>query len=146
MHAADLERFVAAQDEGGSLRRALAELRAGQKRGHWVWYVFPQLRGLGSSSAAVTYGIDGIGEARAYAEHPVLRARLLDAIACVQARRDVPLERLMGSRLDAVKLVSCLTLFARSADAEVAGRAEEALRRAESEGFTRCSFTLAAIG
>lgn len=78
-----------------------------------------------------------MGEARAYAEHPVLRARLLDAVACVQSRADIPLERLMGSRLDAVKLVSCLT--PRRIARRPGGRS-----RAASEGFTRCSFTLAA--
>ena len=77
---ADLERFVAAQD--GVYERALAEIEAGDKRTHWMWFIFPQIAGLGSSPAARFYAISGRAEAAAYAKHPVLGPRLL---ACTNA-------------------------------------------------------------
>jgi uncharacterized protein (DUF1810 family) len=72
----DLDRFVAAQDAGGSYGRAIAELRAGRKTGHWMWFVFPQLAGLGLSATAQRFAISSLGEARAYLRHPVLGPRL----------------------------------------------------------------------
>jgi diguanylate cyclase (GGDEF)-like protein len=106
----DLERFVAAQV--GVYEDAVTELRRGRKRSHWMWYVFPQLRGLGQSSTSYRYGITGIDEARAYLAHPVLGPRLLECAAV--------LEQLDGGRTvsdifrdpDDVKLRSSLTLFA----------------------------------
>ena len=105
----DLERFVVAQE--GTYQTALAEMRAGHKEGHWVWYVFPQLAELGKSAPAKWYGISGIGEATAYLAHPVLGPRLAEVTeaALASGERDVP--TLMGSTIDAVKLRSCLTLF-----------------------------------
>jgi len=81
MSAADLRlsRFVDAQNAGDTYAEALAELRAGRKRSHWMWFVFPQIRGLGSSGMAQRYGIGSLEEARAYYDHPVLGARLRDA-------------------------------------------------------------------
>ena len=70
--AADVSRFVAAQDSGSTYEVALAELRAGRKRSHWMWFVFPQAAGLGQSPTAVLYGVAGVEEARAYLAHPVL--------------------------------------------------------------------------
>ncbi|MCU0300557.1 MAG: DUF1810 domain-containing protein [Candidatus Nanopelagicales bacterium] len=105
----DLDRFVVAQEHDYS--RALAELRAGRKRGHWVWFVLPQLRGLGTSPTAQHYGIESLAEARAYLAHPVLGPRL---VACAQALLDQPAERsaeaILGG-IDAVKLRSSMTLF-----------------------------------
>ena len=75
----DLERFVTAQDGGGTYEAALAELRAGRKRSHWMWFVFPQIAGLGSSPTARHYAISGLDEARAYLAHPVLGPRLVEA-------------------------------------------------------------------
>lgn len=104
----DLERFVDAQR--ANYDDALAELTSGRKTTHWMWYVLPQLRGLGMSSMARRYGIASLDEARAYLAHQVLGPRLL---ACVEAMNALPEsnpERVLGS-IDGVKLRSCLTLF-----------------------------------
>ena len=106
----DLERFVAAQDAGDALESARRELRAGRKTGHWIWFVFPQIAGLGVSATSRRYAISGLDEARAYLAHPLLGPRLHDALADLG---DDPV-RVMGP-LDATKLRSCLTLFARAA-------------------------------
>ena len=111
----DLERFVEAQR--GVYGRALAELRAGRKTSHWMWYVFPQLAGLGSSGNAQFYGIRGLDEARAYLAHPVLGARLVE---CAESLLELP-GRLTATDIvgypDDLKLRSCATLFARVAPA-----------------------------
>ncbi|MEJ5945504.1 DUF1810 domain-containing protein [Pseudokineococcus basanitobsidens] len=110
----DLRRFVDAQ-AGGTYEQALAELRAGRKRGHWIWFVLPQLRGLGSSPAAHHYGLTGLDEARAYLAHPVLGPRLRE---CTQALADLPggdPTAVLGA-VDALKVRSSATLFARAAD------------------------------
>jgi uncharacterized protein (DUF1810 family) len=109
----DLERFVAAQQD--SFERALAELKAGEKRSHWMWFVFPQVAGLGSSGMAQRYAIADLAEARAYLAHPVLGPRL---VACAQALLGVEgrtAERILGYP-DDLKLRSSMTLFARAAD------------------------------
>jgi uncharacterized protein (DUF1810 family) len=109
----DLSRFVAAQDEWGTYDQALAELRAGTKRGHWMWFVFPQLAGLGRSPTAQRFGISGLGEARAYLADPVLGPRLLE---CCQALTDLPGKdpvAVLGD-IDALKLRSSMTLFDRA--------------------------------
>ena len=74
----DLQRFVIAQDEGGTYERALAELRAGRKTSHWMWFVFPQIAGLGQSAMSQRYAIESLEEARAYLDHPVLGPRLVE--------------------------------------------------------------------
>ncbi|HWF81336.1 MAG TPA: DUF1810 family protein, partial [Streptosporangiaceae bacterium] len=74
----DLRRFAVAQDSGGTYQRAVAELRAGRKTGHWMWFVFPQIAGLGFSPTSRTYAIRSLAEARAYLRHPVLGPRLTD--------------------------------------------------------------------
>lgn len=109
-----LDRFAAAQD--ATWPQALAELRAGAKRGHWMWFVFPQLAGLGSSPMARRYGIADLGEARAYLAHPVLGPRLIEATHAMLAHRAERPEAILGP-VDAMKLRSCLTLF------EAAGQA-----------------------
>jgi uncharacterized protein (DUF1810 family) len=83
----DLERFVQAQDRDETIGRALRELRAGEKRSHWMWFVFPQLQGLGTSPTAQAYAITDLAEARAYLAHPVLGPRLTE---CAQALLDLP--------------------------------------------------------
>src|SRR5205085_4519756 len=103
----DLERFTRAQDGAGGITQAIAELDAGAKRSHWIWYIFPQLAGLGSSPMAEMYGLRGADEAAAYLRHPVLRERLLSAMNAVR-RQSVPLRTLMGSHIDALKLVSSM--------------------------------------
>jgi uncharacterized protein (DUF1810 family) len=106
-----LGRFVSAQDGGGAYADALAELRAGQKVSHWMWFVFPQLAGLGSSPMAQQYGITGQAEARAYLAHPVLRERLLAAAQALLAVEGRSITSILGY-VDTMKLRSSMTLFA----------------------------------
>jgi len=121
----DLERFVAAQDDGGTYDAALRELRAGRKTSHWMWFVFPQLAGLGRSATAQRYALGGLAEARTYLAHPVLGARLREAAGAVAALADADPERVLGP-VDALKLRSSMTLFARAApEAELFGRVLE---------------------
>jgi uncharacterized protein (DUF1810 family) len=105
-----LERFVAAQEAGGTYERAAAELRAGRKESHWMWFIFPQIAGLGFSQASRTYAISGLEEARAYLAHPVLGPRLVECAAIVAGLRGRTAEQIFGE-LDAQKLCSSLTLF-----------------------------------
>ena len=107
----DLARFVDAQDAGGTYDAALRELRAGRKSSHWMWFVFPQVEGLGRSSTAQYFGVRGMTEARAYVAHPVLGPRLVEAArALVEQPSDDPVA-VLGST-DAMKLRSSMTLFA----------------------------------
>jgi uncharacterized protein (DUF1810 family) len=110
----DLDRFVHAQDDGGAYERALLELRRGRKTGHWMWFVLPQLAGLGRSAMAERYAIRSLAEARAYLAHPVLGPRLLDSVAAVaDAPEGSTAESVFGG-IDAVKLRSSVTLFLRA--------------------------------
>ncbi len=109
----DLQRFLAAQ--AAVHAQALAELRQGRKRSHWMWFVFPQLRGLGSSEMAQHYGVSGLAEARAYLAHPVLGARLLDCTEAVLALEGRDLRAIFGSP-DDLKFVSSMTLFSLAAE------------------------------
>ena len=107
----DLTRFVQAQDRGGSYEQALDELRHGRKHSHWMWFVFPQVAGLGRSPTAQHFAVSGVPEARAYLAHPVLGPRLLD---CARALCRLPTTdpvAVLGA-IDAIKLRSCMTLFA----------------------------------
>lgn len=106
-----LERFLVAQEP--SYRQARAEIASGRKRSHWMWYVFPQIEGLGSSPMARRYAIRSLGEARAYLEHEVLGARLRDCAAALLALSDRTAHDIFGSPDDA-KLRSCCTLFAQA--------------------------------
>ena len=103
----DLDRFVQAQ--AGTYAQALDELHAGRKRTHWMWFVFPQLAGLGHSALSRRYGLSGLDEARAYLAHPVLGERLRQCCTAVLAS-DVSAHALLGSP-DDLKLRSCMTLF-----------------------------------
>ncbi len=105
----ELERFVAAQEPVFEI--ALAELTAGKKRNHWMWFIFPQLRGLGSSAAAHFYGIGSLEEARAYLAHPVLGPRLARCTQATLTSGARTLCELFGSP-DDLKFCSCMTLFA----------------------------------
>ena len=116
----DLERFVSAQD--GVYDGALAELRAGRKTGHWIWFVFPQIAGLGRSEMSRIYSIGSLAEARAYLAHPVLGPRLREAAAAVLATHGRSADQILGS-IDAVKLRSSMTLFLRADPDEPAFRA-----------------------
>ena len=113
----DLQRFVAAQDAGGTYDAALAELGAGRKRSHWMWFVFPQIAGLGQSPTSRRYAITSLDEARAYLEHPVLGPRLREATRTFAELTGRSAEEVFGG-IDAVKLRSSMTLFARAAPEE----------------------------
>ena len=113
----DLQRFVTAQDAGGTYQRAVAELRRGRKASHWVWFVFPQIAGLGYSPASRTYAITGLAEARAYLAHPVLGPRLAECAGILAGRQDRTAEQIFGE-VDALKLCSSMTLFSRAAPGE----------------------------
>src|SRR5580692_7073508 len=106
----DLQRFVTAQDAGGSYDQAAAELRRGRKTSHWMWYVFPQIAGLGHSPVARMYAISGLAEAEAYLAHPVLGPRLAECAAIVGGLSGRTAEQIFGG-IDALKLRSSLTLF-----------------------------------
>ncbi|QGZ38803.1 uncharacterized protein (DUF1810 family) [Pseudoduganella flava] len=104
----DLDRFVAAQRH--AYDDAVRELRAGRKTSHWMWFVFPQLRGLGRSETSRFYGIASLDEARAYAAHPLLGARLRECTQLVNAHAGTPIGTILGS-VDALKFRSSMTLF-----------------------------------
>jgi uncharacterized protein (DUF1810 family) len=109
-----LDRFKTAQGQRhAGFDTALAELRAGRKRSHWIWYIFPQLAGLGSSAMSRRYAVRDHEEAIAYLRDDVLAHRFLAVTTAVaeQLMKGVPLQRLMGSEIDVVKLISSLTLF-----------------------------------
>jgi uncharacterized protein (DUF1810 family) len=108
----DLERFLEAQ--AGVYERACAELRAGKKQSHWMWFIFPQIHGLGSSEMAVRYAISSIEEAHAYLEHPVLGQRLRECTGIVVALKDRTVEEIFGYP-DNLKFHSSMTLFAQAA-------------------------------
>ena len=109
----ELQRFVRAQDANGTYRNAVAEVQAGRKVSHWMWFVFPQIAGLGSSPTSRRYAISGLDEARAYLAHPVLGPRLLDMIGILAAHGAGTAEDIFGP-VDAQKLRSCVTLFLRA--------------------------------
>ena len=105
----DLDRFLTAQ--GSSYEMALREMKSGAKRSHWIWYIFPQQKGLGRSWNSEYYGLDGVEEAKAYLEHPVLGARLREISQVLLEHKDTDVRHLMGSGIDALKLKSSMTLF-----------------------------------
>jgi len=113
MHSAadrhQLKRFVDAQEQ--VFDNVLAELRRGRKNGHWIWFIFPQLKGLGLSPTSEFYGITSLEEAKAYLRHPVLRARLIQCTELVVAIKSSSAEKIFGE-IDAMKFRSCMTLFA----------------------------------
>jgi uncharacterized protein (DUF1810 family) len=150
-----VDRFRAAQDRPGTgFAAALREIRSGGKRGHWIWYVFPQLAGLGQSSMAREFAIGGEEEAVEFLRDEELRTRLLTMTAAVaqQLRAGVTLRALMASEIDARKVVSSLTLFGavartlRAADenafAALAQAAEDVLATASAQGYPSCAYTL----
>ena len=118
----NLLRFVHAQDSGGiydgtgTYAEALEEVRAGHKRGHWIWYVFPQMKGLGHSEISDFYGINGREEAKAYIEHSILRERLVE-ICEVVLNSKTSVDDIFGS--DTIKVRACILLFASVCDIPV---------------------------
>jgi uncharacterized protein (DUF1810 family) len=155
----DLTRFRSAQDQpGAGFESALREMHAGSKQGHWIWYVFPQLSGLGHSSVSRTYGIDGMPEAEAYLRDAELRSRLMAVTDAVrdQLSKGASVETLMGSSTDALKLVSSLTLFGHAAKqlhgsegvaayGALARAAAEVLNAAERQGYGPCEYTISRL-
>ena len=115
----DLARFLAAQ--APVIDQVRTELRAGRKRSHWMWFVFPQLRGLGFSSMAQRYGIASLAEARAYLAHPVLGPRLVECCTLVLQVPERPALEILGSP-DDLKFRSCLSLFSLAAPGEAVFR------------------------
>jgi uncharacterized protein (DUF1810 family) len=109
----DLERFVAAQDAGGTYDHAVAELRRGHKTSHWMWFVFPQIAGLGLSPVSRRFAICSLDEARAYLAHPVLGPRLAECTSVVAQTPGRTAEQIFGD-IDAMKLRSSMTLFLRA--------------------------------
>jgi len=154
-----LDRFTKAQESpSDGFAAALAELQAGRKRGHWIWYVFPQLAGLGSSEASRHFGIRDAAEAAEYLRDPVLSARYREVAAAVadHLRRGTHLAILMGSEIDARKLISSLTLFGDVARqlggaeapgdcSAIAASSEEVLALAHRQGYEPCSFTQSSL-
>jgi uncharacterized protein (DUF1810 family) len=120
-----LERFVAAQDRGGTYRSAVAELRAGAKVSHWMWFIFPQVTGLGMSAMSREYAISSDAEARAYLAHPVLGPRLRECARIVADTEGRSAEQVFGY-IDAVKLRSSMTLFAAATQGAATGGAASA--------------------
>ena len=118
----NLLRFVHAQDSGGiydgtsTYAEALQEVKNGHKSGHWVWYVFPQMKGLGKSEIAQFYGINGREEAKAYIEHPILRERL-EEISEAVLNNEKSVYEIFGQ--DAIKVRSCILLFESVSDIPV---------------------------
>lgn len=109
-----LRRFEIAQDDGDTYETAVSELREGRKVGHWMWFVFPQIAGLGHSSMARTYAISSLAEAKAYLAHPVLGPRLIQCASIIEGLRGRTAQEIFGAT-DAMKLRSSMTLFARAA-------------------------------
>ena len=151
-----LDRFHEAQaDPHAGYDTALAEIRRGRKTSHWIWYIFPQLAGLGHSAMAEKYAIRDLAEACDYLRDPLLRARYEEITSAVtdQLARSRSLEDLMGSRIDTLKLVSSLTLFRAATERlsnsepvlnnSLAAMINLILKHAEADGFPRCARTLA---
>jgi uncharacterized protein (DUF1810 family) len=126
----DLQRFLEAQ--AGVYEQACAELRAGRKRSHWMWFVFPQIQGLGSSPMAVRYAISSLDEARAYLEHVVLGQRLRESTGIVVGLQGKTVGEIFGSP-DDMKFHSSMTLFAMTA-ASLAKTTETSAKAADGSG------------
>lgn len=135
----DIERFVEAQDsEYCGYAQALQEMLVGAKHGHWIWYIFPQLRGLGHSGNANFYGIEDLREAKEYLKHPVLGTRLREITQVVLDHADDRLAiELMGSDIDELKLKSSMTLFDKASPNDIFSDVLDAYYDGE-----RCSRTL----
>ena len=112
-----LQRFVIAQDRGGTYDRAVDELRRGSKESHWMWFVFPQIAGLGQSTTSKQFAISSLDEAKAYLLHAVLGPRLIECTELVAQTSGSDPEQIFGD-IDAVKLQSSMTLFLRAAPNE----------------------------
>jgi uncharacterized protein (DUF1810 family) len=149
-----LERFHKAQaSPSAGYDTALAEIRRGRKTSHWIWYIFPQIDGLGRSSTARAYALRDLAEACAYLRAPLLRTRYEELAGAVseQLARGSALEALMGGRTDALKLISSLTLFRAAAQSlaredptfdSLAQRCDSILKQTSAQGYPPCAKTL----
>ena len=115
--AYDLERFVDAQNRGATYDHALEELRRGHKTSHWMWFVFPQIAGLGHSPTARRFAVSSLEEAKAYLRHPVLGPRLIECTTVIVGLQGRRATQIFGG-IDAQKLRSSMTLFRRAAPTE----------------------------
>ena len=113
----NLERFVEAQNSGGTYGQALSELQLGNKSSHWMWFIFPQIAGLGSSPVSVKFAITSLAEAQAYLKHDVLGPRLLECSTAIATHNGRTAVDILGG-IDAKKLRSSMTLFLRAAPGE----------------------------
>jgi len=129
-----LERFVEAQNAGGTYQRACEEIRRGSKDTHWIWFVFPQLAGLGSSAMSREYSIRSLDEARAYLEHPVLGPRLRDITSAANSHVAKSAHDIF--RYDDVKFHSSMTLFARASNDTLFQRALDQFFAGEADART----------
>jgi len=130
----NLERFVEAQ--APLIEQIISELRAGRKMSHWMWFIFPQIRGLGRSETAIEYAISGLDEARAYLTHPDLGPRLKECTELVLRVENRPLAQILGSP-DDMKFRSCMTLFAQvSADDDIFERALQKYFQGKADQLT----------
>jgi uncharacterized protein (DUF1810 family) len=139
----ELQRFVTAQNDAGTYERAVAELRAGRKRSHWMWFVFPQIAGLGQSPVSRRFAISSLAEAEAYLAHPILGQRMIQCVRILTELGGHSADEIFGA-VDALKLRSSMTLFARAdpanplfarvLDAYYAGVADEATIRLIGSG------------
>lgn len=153
-----LDRFHQTQASRWSgYESALAEMRGGKKRSHWIWYIFPQIAGLGRSPAAQEFALQDLTEACDYLRDPVLRARYAEIAGAVheQLTAGKSVDRLMGGATDALKLASSLTLFRAAVqhlvqqDASFGGLVElcdSLLKQTTAQGYPPCAFTLERLG
>jgi len=152
-----VQRFHSAQaSRSAGYDTALAEIRRGRKASHWIWYIFPQIEGLGRSSTARAYALRDLVEACEYLRDPLLRARYDEIAGAVseQLARGRLLEDLMGSRTDALKLVSSLTLFRAAAQTlagddpsfrSLAQRCDSILEQTSAQGYPPCTQSLVRV-
>ena len=138
---ADLNRFLHAQDDFGTYNQALREMKAGRKTTHWMWFIFPQLKELGRSYNSIYYGIESLKEAEDYLADPVLGKRLREITSAVLSHKDDDILAIMGSRIDAKKFRSSMTLFDAVSHGDVFAEALEAFF-----GGQRAPRTLQSVG
>ncbi len=132
---AGLDRFVAAQAQTQAYARALAELQAGRKQGHWIWFVFPQIAGLGRSETARFYAIRDLAEAQDYLAHPLLGARLDESGKALLPHAGTPIAAILGE-IDAVKLRSSMTLFEAAGGGPIFGEVLDAFHEGQRDPAT----------
>ena len=130
----DLQRFLDGQRNG--YETALKEMIAGEKRNHWIWYVFPQIKGLGHSPQSQIYGIKNQDEAKSYLAHPVLGQRLREITSVVLTHSDKDIRSIMGSGIDAMKFKSSMTLFDVVSPNDIFGKALEVFYEGERDKRT----------